>query len=176
MAAQPVGAMGASYLLSCIPAESWASMEAFATILRALWGYFSLIFIVRIVGRRPGKQLTPFEFVLIFFLGGLTLTGMVANEASLTNAVCQILAIACGHYLLVWVRTKSQRVARLLDGTPLILMEGGTWRSRTMRKMRISPDDVMAVGRDQAMRGFAEMDTVTLERNGEISVVPKEEK
>ena len=55
-------------------------------------------------------------------------------------------------------------------------MEGGTWRSRTLRKMRISPDDVMAMGRDGGMKSFDEMDTVALERNGEISIVPKEEK
>lgn len=37
-----------------------------ATILRAAFGYLFLIFIRRIVGRRPGKQLTPVEFVLVF--------------------------------------------------------------------------------------------------------------
>jgi uncharacterized membrane protein YcaP (DUF421 family) len=149
-------------------------MEAAAAILRALWGYFSLIFISRIVGRRPGKQLTPFEFVLVFFLGGLTLTGMVGPQASSTNAVTQILAIASGHTFLVWLRTKSPRLARLLDGTPLILLEGKTWRSRTMRKMRISPDDVMAMARDQGLKTLDEIDTATLERNGDISIVPQE--
>ena len=148
---------------------------ALATILRAWFGYFFLVFVVRIVGRRPGKQLTPFEFVLIFFLGGLTLTGMVGDEVSLTNAVCQILAIACGHYFLVWLRGKSARVARFLDGTPLMLLEGSTWRSRTMRQMRITPADVMSVGRDQGMKGLDEIDTAVLERNGEISIIPKEQ-
>ena len=145
------------------------------TLIRALFGYLSLIFVVRIVGRRPGKQLTPFEYVLIFFLGGLTLTGMVGNEASVTNAVCQIVALACGHYMVVWIRTKSQRAARLLDGTPLLLLEGDTWRSRTMRQMRIAPDDVMAMARDQGLKTLDEIDTATLERNGEISIVPKEQ-
>jgi uncharacterized membrane protein YcaP (DUF421 family) len=149
-------------------------MEATGAILRALWGYFSLVFISRIVGRRPGKQLTPFEFVLVFFLGGLTLTGMVGPQASTTNAVTQILTVACGHTLLVWLRTKSSRVARLLDGTPLILLEGKTWRSRTMRKMRVSPDDVMAMARDQGLKTLDDIDTATLERNGEISIIPQE--
>jgi uncharacterized membrane protein YcaP (DUF421 family) len=149
-------------------------VEAFGAIMRAFWGYFSLLFISRIVGRRPGKQLTPFEFVLIFFLGGLTLTGMVGSQASTTNALTEILAVACGHTLLVWLRTKSSRVARLLDGTPLILLEGKTWRSRTMRKMRIAPDDVMAMARDQGLKTLDEIDTATLERNGEISIVPLE--
>lgn len=147
---------------------------ALATVLRAVFGYYFLVLVVRIVGRRPGKQLTPFEFVLIFFLGGLMLTGIVANEMSLMNAVCQILAISLAHFLLVWVRMKSARISRFLDGTPLILMEGGSWRSRTLRKMRISESDVMAVGRDQGMKNFDEMGTVTLERNGEMSIVPAE--
>jgi uncharacterized membrane protein YcaP (DUF421 family) len=150
-----------------------ALVAAFATVFRAIFGYFFLVFVVRIVGRRPGKQLTPFEFVLIFFLGGLTLTCVVGDEVALTNAFCQILAVACGHFMLVWVRARSERVARLLDGTPLLLMEGRQWRSRTMRHMRISPADVMAVARDQGLRNFDEIDTAVLERNGEISIIPR---
>ncbi len=149
-------------------------MEALGTVLRAFWGYFSLVFISRIVGRRPGKQLTPFEFVLVFFLGGLTLTGMVGPQASITNAVTQIIAVACGHTFLVWLRTKSSGVARLLDGTPLILLEGHMWRSRTLAQMRISPDDVMAMARDQGLKTLEEIHTATLERNGEISIIPVE--
>lgn len=147
-------------------------MAAF-TVLRALFGYFFLVLVVRIVGRRPGKQLTPFEFVLIFFLGGLTLTGIVGDEMSLTNAICQIIAVASGHYALTWLRSHSPRVARILDGTPLLLMEGNTWRSRTMTKKRIATDDIMAVARDQGLRTLEEIDTAVLERNGEISIIPR---
>jgi uncharacterized membrane protein YcaP (DUF421 family) len=150
-------------------------MDALGAVLRAVWGYFFLIVIARVVGRRPGKQLTPFEFVLIFFLGGLTLTGMVGPQASVTNAVTQIIAVAGAHTFLTWLRTKSPRIARLLDGTPLILLEGGQWRARTMRKMGIAPADVMAMARDQGLRTLDEIDTATLERNGEISIVPMEQ-
>ncbi|MFN2977149.1 DUF421 domain-containing protein [Terriglobus aquaticus] len=151
------------------------AVVALGSVLRAIFGYYFLVLVVRIVGRRPGKQLTPFEFVLIFFLGGLMLTGIVANEMSLANAVCQIIAISVAHYALVWIRMRSSRVSRFLDGTPLILMEGGHWRSRTMRKMRISYSDVMAMGRDQGLKTFDEMGTVTLERNGEMSILPAED-
>ena len=144
-------------------------------VLRALLGYFFLVFIVRIVGRRPGKQLTPIEFILIFFLGGLMLTGVVGEEPSLINAICQIFAIACGHFFLVWIRSKSDRVARLLDGTPLMLLEGGQWRHRTMQHMGISAPDVMAMARDKGIRTLADIHTAVLERNGEISILPTED-
>jgi uncharacterized membrane protein YcaP (DUF421 family) len=81
-------------------------------ILRAVSGYLLLVFLVRIVGRRPGEQLTPFEFVLIFYLGGLTLTGMVGDEFSLTNAITQILTIALCHYGLAYLRYRKWLLAK----------------------------------------------------------------
>ncbi len=148
-------------------------MESVASVLRALFGYCFLVLIVRIVGRRPGKQLTPFEFILIFFLGGLMLTAIVAQDSSVTNAFCQIVAIASAHYALTMARSRSDGVAKLLDGTPLILMESGQWRVKTMRMMRIKDDDVMERARDQGLKTLDEIETAVLERNGEISIIPK---
>ncbi len=146
-----------------------------AAALRAFFGYFFLVLLVRIVGRRPGKQLTPFEFVLIFFIGGLALTAMVGDEASFTNAVCQIIAIGLAHYSVVWLRSKSSRVARLFDGTALILLEDGKWRSHTLSQMGIQDDDVMASARDNGIKSLEDIDQAVLERNGEISVVEKQD-
>ncbi len=147
-------------------------MMALWTVFRAAFGYLFLIFIVRIVGRRPGKQLTPFEFVLVFYLGGLTLTGMVGMEVSLANAFCQILTLATCHYLISRGRQRSSRLARLLDGTPLVLLEKKQWRADTMSRMGVQDDDVMAMARNQGLKTLEEIDTATLERNGEISIVP----
>ena len=109
-------------------------------IFRAFFGYFFLVLIVRVVGRRPGRQLTPFEFVLVFFIGGLIL-------------------------------------ARLRDGTPLILMETDAmgrrvWRTETMARMRIQDTDVMFSGRDHGLKTLQDIECAILERNGDISVMP----
>jgi uncharacterized membrane protein YcaP (DUF421 family) len=143
-----------------------------AAVVRAFFGYFFLVFIVRIVGRRPGKQLTPFEFVLIFFIGGLALTAMVGDEASFTNAILQIITIAVAHYAIIRLRGLSPRIARLFDGTPLILLEDKHWRSENLSNMRIQDDDVMAMARDQGLKSLKEIGTAVLERNGEISIIP----
>jgi uncharacterized membrane protein YcaP (DUF421 family) len=145
-----------------------------AAVVRAFVFYFFLVLIVRIVGRRPGTQMTPFEFVLVFFIGGLALTAMVGDEVSYTNAICQIITLGCAHYTLAWARTKSKRLARLVDGTALILLEKGHWRSETLRHMRINDDDVMASARDSGLKTLEQVDRAVLERNGEISITPKE--
>ena len=142
-----------------------------AAVLRAFFGYMFLVMIVRIVGRRPGKQLTPFEFVLIFFIGGLALTAIVGDEVSFTNALCQIITMGLAPYSLAWARAKSPRFARLVDGTPLILLENQNWRTSTLEHMRIQDDDVIASARDSGIKTLQDIDCAVLERNGEISVV-----
>jgi uncharacterized membrane protein YcaP (DUF421 family) len=148
---------------------------ALFVIFRAAFGYLFLVLMVRIVGRRPGKQLTPFEFVLIFYLGGLTLTGMVGDEVSLTNAITQILTVALCHYGLAWLRFRSDAFAQLLDGTPLILLEHKTWRTDTMSHMRIQDDDVMDMAREQGLPSLDKIDTAILEAFGEITIIPVED-
>jgi uncharacterized membrane protein YcaP (DUF421 family) len=143
-----------------------------AALLRAFFGYLFLIMIVRIVGRRPGKQMTPFEFVLIFFIGGLALTAIVGDEVSFTNALCQIITMGLAHYGIAWARSKSQRFARLVDGTPLILLEQHQWRADTLQHMRIQDDDVIASARESGIKTLQEIGRAVLERNGEISTVP----
>jgi len=144
-----------------------------AAVLRGIFGYCFLILMVRIVGRRPGKQMTPFEFVLIFFMGGVTLTPMVGNDRSLTNALCTILSIALTHYMIAWLKQVSPAFARVVDGTPLVLLEHGRWHTETLKKMGLQDDDVMAMARDQGMKSLDEIEYAVLERNGEISIVPK---
>jgi len=148
---------------------------ALFVIFRAAFGYLFLVLMVRIVGRRPGKQLTPFEFVLIFYLGGLTLTGMVGDEVSLTNAVTQILTVALCHYGLAWLRFRSDAFAQILDGTPLILLENKTWRTDTMSRMRLQDDDVMDMAREQGLPSLDKIDTAILEAFGEITIIPVED-
>ncbi len=143
-----------------------------AAILRAALGYFFLVFMVRVVGRRPGKQMNPFEFVLIFFIGGLALTFVVADDRSLTNAFTQIMTIGLAHYLLVLVRQHSPRIAKLLDGTPLILLAHGQWHEEVMHGMLIDPQDVMTAARDKGISSLDGIEYAVLERNGEISIAP----
>lgn len=141
-----------------------------AGVIRAFVGYLFLILVVRVVGRRPGKQLTPLEFVLIFFIGGLGLTAIVGDERSFTNAICQIITIALTHFCINWARAKSNYIARLVDGTPLVLLEGDEWRTVTLSHMHVDHNDVLFAARDHGMDSLQAVERAVLERNGEITL------
>jgi uncharacterized membrane protein YcaP (DUF421 family) len=142
-------------------------------ICRAIFGYLFLVLMVRTAGRRPGKQLTPYEFVFIFYIGGLTLTPMVGNDRSISNALCIIATIAVTHYAVAWLKQRSEAFGRLVDGTPLVLLNKGRWQLDTLRRMRLNDDDVMAMARDKGLQRLDQIEYAILERNGEISIIPK---
>lgn len=148
-----------------------------AAVLRAVFGYLFLVFMVRVVGRRPGKQMAPFDYVLIFFIGGLTLTAMVADDRSLTNAFVQIITVALSHFIVTVLRRRSNRLAMWMDGTPLVLLRDGEWMEETIRKMNFSHDDVTAAMRSNGQRNLRQVKCAVLERSGMITVIPgREEK
>ena len=99
---------------------------------------------VRIAGRRPGKQVTPFEYLLVFFMGGVTLTSMVADDRSLTNALIQIATVGMTHVVLSALKMRYPAFGRIVDGTPLVLLKSHEWQTEVMARMRIQDDDVMA--------------------------------
>nr|WP_256366839.1 YetF domain-containing protein [Acidobacterium sp. S8] len=58
-----------------------------------------------------------------------------------------------------------------MDGTPLVLLKNGEWQTEIMKGMRLSPDDVMAVGRTKNLKSIHEIKYAILERNGAISII-----
>jgi len=146
-----------------------------ATIIHAVLGYIFLTVIVRVLTRRPGAQLTLFEFVLVFLMGGVIILSTVGNDRSVTNCTCAVIAVGCMHRVTSWLKVRYAAFGELLDGTPLVLVRKGEWQDGTMKGMRLDPEDVMASARLNGLRTFEQIDYAILERNGGISIVKKEE-
>jgi uncharacterized membrane protein YcaP (DUF421 family) len=119
--------------------------------------------------------MTPFEFVLIFFIGGLILSPVIGDDRSITNAFCIIMTVGVLHFLFAWCRQRSPAFGRIVDGTPLVIFEKGKRRSDTAAKMSIQDDDVMAAARECGLERLDQIKYAILERNGEISIIPVSE-
>jgi uncharacterized membrane protein YcaP (DUF421 family) len=143
------------------------------TIIHAIISYFFLLLTIRILTRRPGAQMTPFEFVLVFLIGGVAILATVGNDRSETNSVCAVIAVALMHRTIAGLKQRFPRISALVDGTPLVMLKDGEWQAETMRQMRIKDDDVMAAARTKGLKTLAEIKYAILERNGALSVIKK---
>jgi uncharacterized membrane protein YcaP (DUF421 family) len=144
------------------------------TILHAIVGYFFLVLIVRALTRRPGAQMTPFEFVIVFLIGGVIILATVGNDRSETNSVCAVLTIVLMHRLVSWLKIRYPTFGKIVDGTPLVVLKDGEWQTEVMRNMRLQEMDVMAAARNNSVKTLGKVKYAILERNGAISVIKKE--
>jgi uncharacterized membrane protein YcaP (DUF421 family) len=142
-----------------------------STIIHAILGYIFLLLIVRLLSRRPGGQLTLFEFVIVFLIGGLIILGTVGKDRSITNCATAILTVGLMHRLFASIKVKSPRFGAIVDGTPLTLLKSGEWQLEVMRGMRIDREDVMAAARTKGLSSIHDVAYAILERNGAISII-----
>jgi uncharacterized membrane protein YcaP (DUF421 family) len=145
-----------------------------ATILHAAAGYFILLFVMRVLKRRPGAQMTMFEFVLIFLIGGTIILSTVGNDRSVTNCTCAVITVGFIHRALAWAKSKSRLVGALLDGTPVVIIDKGEWKDEAVRETNLRREDIDAAARGTGLTCIDEIDFAILERNGAISVIKKE--
>ncbi len=146
-----------------------------ATIVHAVIGYFVLLLVVRVLTRRPGAQMTQFEFVIVFLMGGVIILSTVGNDRSVTNCTCAVMVVGLLHRTVSWIKSKNSRFGAIVDGTPLVLLKGGEWQEGTMKGMSLAREDVFAAARTKGIGGYESIEYAVLERNGGISVIEKEE-
>src|SRR3978361_683509 len=118
-----------------------------STIINAIAGYFFLMLIVRLLTRRPGAQMTMFEFVIVFLIGGIVILATVGNDRSITNCGMAILTVGLLHNLVAWIKARSPRFGAIVDGTPLVLVKDGAWVDEAMIGMKMAPEDIMSAAR-----------------------------
>ena len=146
-----------------------------ASVLRAILAYWFLVLTVRAIARRPGAQMTPFEFVLIFLIGGISIQAVVADDRSVTNAFCDVAAIAMMHVLVAKLKQRFPAFGRIVDGTPVLVFENGHWNRDRMTHHGIQEEDVMAAARGQGVAREDQIKYAVIERNGEISIIKAQE-
>jgi uncharacterized membrane protein YcaP (DUF421 family) len=140
------------------------------TVFRAIGAYWFLLFVVRVIGRRR-TQMTPFEYILIFLIGGMSIQAIVSDDRSLTNAFVAIAAIGLMHVLVAWLKHRFPKFAKVADGTPVVIIEKGQIDRRRMDQLRLQDQDIMAAARVQGIKTLDQIRYAIVERSGEIAVI-----
>lgn len=147
-----------------------------ATVLKAAAAYLVVLFAIRLIGRRTASQSTPFDMVVLFLFGAMTGTAILGEDRSFTAAMTGLFTVGLMHVLVGWLKLKSVLIERIVDGTPIVVYEDGRWSEDQMRKLRMQEADIRTAMRQQGMIEMDAMRYAIIERDGTISIIPKEEK
>ena len=140
-------------------------------IIRTLIVFFSLMIIMRILGKRQLAEMELSEFVVASLVADLAAHPLQDIGIPMINGLVPIITLFCCEILLIWVSGKSIHVSRLLFGKPSLLIDHGKINVREMENNRFSNEELMQELRNKNCLDIDEVQYAVLETNGHVNVI-----
>ncbi|PIM51653.1 hypothetical protein CS062_18755 [Roseateles chitinivorans] len=141
-------------------------------LARAALIYFALLVMVRLSGKRTVGQFTPFDLLVVMLLSEAVSNGLSGGEESVTGAWIVAAALIVMNGLMGFFGSRSRRIERLLEGSPVLIGRDGQWFHDVIRRHRLGELDVEKALRE-ADCSLSDVKIAILESDGSISIVQK---
>ena len=142
-------------------------------VLRAIFLYFFVFAITRVIGRRELSQLAPFDIILLIVAGDAIQQGLTQDDYSVTGAVLVVGTFAILQLLTSYASFKIQRLRPLLEGEPIVIIQNGKVLDRNLKRERLTEEEVAEEARQQQIASLDQVEWAVLENSGKISFLTK---
>lgn len=153
--------------------QDWTGVAR--TMLVGCLAYVTLIVFLRIAGKRALSQLNAFDFVVTVALGSTLSSILLQRSVSLADGAAALGLLICLQYAVTFSSVRSTRISKLVRSEPALLFRHGDYCESTMKRERITRDEVLSAIRSNGGYRIDDADSVVLEGNGSISVALRRE-
>jgi uncharacterized membrane protein YcaP (DUF421 family) len=134
--------------------------------------YIALIFLLRISGSRTLSKMNAFDFIATIALGSTLATVLLNKQVSLSEGVLAFAVLIFLQYAITWSSVRWRPVRRTLTGTPNLVFHKGQFLRDSMRRTRVTDEEVLAAARNHGHADRSTIFAIILETDGVFSVIP----
>jgi uncharacterized membrane protein YcaP (DUF421 family) len=142
-------------------------------VLRAVFVFFFIYVLTRIIGRRELASLEPFDLILLIVVGDAMQQGLTQDDYSVTGAVLVIGTLALLQVFTSYLSFRIPRLRPILEGEPIIVVQDGKPIERNLRRERLTVSEIAAQARTQQIESLAEVKWAVVETSGQITFIKK---
>lgn len=146
------------------------------TSFRTIVGFFVLLLLTRILGKKQMGQLTIFTYITGIALGNIAGDMVVHKDISLIDGVTGLAFWAILTLLVEYISLKSSKARVLLDGEPTIVIKKGEIIYDKLSSQRLNIDDLTMLLRTNNIFSVVDVEYAVLEPNGQLSILKKSDK
>lgn len=142
-------------------------------IIRAIVIYLIVLVILRIMGKRQIAEMQPYELVATLIIADLACIPMTEITVPLLHGIVPLLALTTIHFFISILSVKSIKLRRLINGSPIIVIDNNGIRYKELRALNMTLNDLYEGLR---VAGYFSLDDIAyaiVETNGSLSVLPK---
>jgi uncharacterized membrane protein YcaP (DUF421 family) len=136
--------------------------------------YLVAFVLLRTFKRESGSTGTT-DLLVLVLIADAAQNGMSKDYQSLTDGLFLVATIVFWSLAIDAASYRWSWAARIAKPKPVLLIEGGRFNRRSMRRELITEGELMSELRKRGVHDLADVDSVQMESDGEISVVPKEQ-
>lgn len=144
-------------------------------IERTFIGYFLLIVLMRIMGKREIGELGVFDAIILMSLGNMTILGIENYDQNYLYWIIPIIILTIIQKVISFITLKFQKTRKYFDGSESIVIYKGKLVIPEMRKNQYNLDDLLTQLRLLQIRSIEEVEYAFLESNGKLSAFTYEE-
>jgi uncharacterized membrane protein YcaP (DUF421 family) len=149
--------------------------EAWAGILRVLvtgtLAYAGLLIVLRVTGKRTLSKMNAFDLIVTVALGSALATTMLSRTTPLLEGLTGLTLLVLLQFAVTWASIRSDALQGLVKAQPAILLHRGEWQTRTMRRERVTREEILAALRQTGVAFIDSDTTVLIETDGSLSVM-----
>jgi uncharacterized membrane protein YcaP (DUF421 family) len=144
-------------------------------ILRASVIFVVMLLLTRGLKRRALADLTPFELLLLVTLGDIVQQGITQEDYSLTGAILAVSTFAFWITVLAFITWRSRRMAAVISGVPLVIVQDGQPIEQTLAVERLPLAEVLEAARQRGIEDLDQVKLAVLEPSGRISFIERKD-
>ena len=149
--------------------DNWGKLGRSA-ILAAL-AYAALVFLLRVSGKRTLSKMNVFDFVFVVALGSTLASTILSSDTTLADGIMAFVVLMALQVLLSFLCVASHRVDSIVNGEPSLIMHDGHFLTETMKRERVTKEEMLAAMRNANVKTFDDVDSIVLETDGTFSIV-----
>ena len=144
-------------------------------VSRTIIIYITLLFAMRLMGKRQVGEMQAAELIITLLLSELAVGSITNKNLPILHSIIPIFLLLSLEVITSFALTKSNRLKKLLNGAPTVLIKDGEINIRAPADNRIEIDELMAELRQKNAPDITSVKYAILEDNGKLSVFLKAE-
>ncbi len=133
--------------------------------------YASLIFLLRISGKRTLSKMNAFDLIVTIALGSTLATVILDKSVSLLEGILAFASLVGLQYVITYLSSRYKPISKIVKSSPALIMYKGELLRKNMRSERVAQDEVWAALREKGLSSVPGAGAVILETDGSLTVI-----
>jgi uncharacterized membrane protein YcaP (DUF421 family) len=147
-------------------------MDLLQVILSTIGSIVALFFLTKMIGYRQVSQMSMFDYINGITIGSIAAEMATALGKDMWNPLIAMLIYAIVGTLLSIISNKSIKLSRFIEGKPIILYDNGQIYFNHLKKAKLDIGELLMLCRVSGYFDLSELQTIILEDNGHVSILP----